>query len=153
MTPNFLLQVWARKLFPFILFCSGFKILQLRSWRCRRVQYVVQIAVCINYIFFLGFLLRCIFWLFFSLWYFWKAWLKHFCEILIVVGPYHTPPSEWCTAQCKCLLVLDQLSEIFNKQECICAPFGVLVSKWRVVSHKAISRLKLLRSWPTKTRS
>lgn len=31
MTPNFLLQVWARKLFPFILFYSGFKILQLRS--------------------------------------------------------------------------------------------------------------------------
>lgn len=31
MTPNFLLQVWARKLFPFILFYSGFKILLLRS--------------------------------------------------------------------------------------------------------------------------
>lgn len=51
MTPNFLPQVWARKLFPFKLFYSGFIILLLRSWRCRRVQYVVRIAVCINYIF------------------------------------------------------------------------------------------------------
>lgn len=50
MTPNFLPQVWARKLFPFKLFYSGFIILLLRSWRCRRVQYVVRIAVCINYI-------------------------------------------------------------------------------------------------------
>lgn len=57
MTPNFLPQVWARKLFPFILFYSGFKILLLRSWRCRRVQYVVQIAVCINNIFSLVFVL------------------------------------------------------------------------------------------------
>lgn len=29
--PTSLLQVWARKLFPLILFCSRFKILQLRS--------------------------------------------------------------------------------------------------------------------------
>lgn len=60
MTPNFLLQVWARTLFPFILFYSGFKILLLRSWRCRRVQYVVQITVCINLCFFFWFLF--VFW-------------------------------------------------------------------------------------------
>lgn len=37
---------------PLKLFCRGFKILQLRSWRGRRVQYVVQIAVCIQHFFF-----------------------------------------------------------------------------------------------------
>lgn len=89
MTPNFLLQVWARKLFPFILFYSGFKILQLRSWRCRRVQYVVQIAVCINYIFFLGFLLYFCFCISFQCFIFVKGLAGTF--VWHVYISYHSP--------------------------------------------------------------